>query len=204
MLLPKLPPPRISEPAAAETAAVFAEVKAAAAADEVTVAGAHVSHAVVVQQPGCAVVAAVASVIFSLAAAPASRLAIITAAVLAGTSQLSSATAAAALRPGVIVAIISVMLAGIAALVVDFRNADATAAKLPNAEVVLENDKKLLLLPMLAAQSLTLRLEKLLLLRSAAAQMLLRLTLMLTAVAVAVVAVAEMTVILQRLTAECC
>jgi hypothetical protein len=39
---------------------------------------------------------------------------------------------------------------------------------------------------------------------AAAAQMLLRLTLTLTAVAVAVVAVAEMTVILQRLTAECC
>ena len=56
------------------------------------------------------------------------------------------------------------MLAGTAALVADFRHADATAAKLPNAEVVLESDEKLLLVPMLAAQSLTLRLEKLLLL----------------------------------------
>ena len=87
--------------------------------------------AVVVWQPGCTVVAAVAYVIFSLAAASASRLAILAAAMLAGT----------------------------AALVADFCNADATAAKLPNAEVALENDEKLLLLPMLAAQSLTLRLE---------------------------------------------
>ena len=75
--------------------------------------------AVVVRQPGCAVV--VASVIFSLAAASASRLAILAAAMLAGT----------------------------AALVADFRNADATAAKLPQAEVTLENDEKLLLLSML-------------------------------------------------------
>ncbi len=41
------------------------------------------------------------------------------------------------------------MLAGTAALVADFRNAvyaDATAAKLPSAEVALENDEKLMLL----------------------------------------------------------
>ncbi len=53
------------------------------------------------------------------------------------------------------------MISGTAALVADFRNADATAAKLPNAEIALENDEKLLLLPMFAAQSLTLRPEKL-------------------------------------------
>jgi hypothetical protein len=89
-----------------------------------------------VQQPGCAVVARVAPEIFSLAAAPASRLAIRAAAMLAGT----------------------------AALVADFRNNDATTAKLPNAEIAPENDEKLLLLPMFAAQLLMLRIEKLLLL----------------------------------------
>jgi hypothetical protein len=69
----------------AETAAVFAEVKAAAAADEVTMDGAHISHRLL----RCRSAAA----------------------------GLCPAAAAAAPRPGVIVAIISVLLAGTPALV---------------------------------------------------------------------------------------